>query len=224
MIETAEAEVRLHYSAERDTIYPHFTGVRACFAPQNSGAAWNQHKSRLTGSDLTGLRHTAVHLCRHVNESVLADGEMGEVFRAIDEMSQSLSEEKLSKHVRSVLEERLAAIRRALEDYRFWGVSDIDRAYRDFVATLIMDVEVRVEVQKIDAKGQFWKKASAVIVTLAALVQLATGSVELGQKTLPFIERFILPAPSISQPNTNAPADHSRPDGVIVDGAATNRT
>jgi hypothetical protein len=73
MIEFAEKEARAHYADEWETLGPHFTGVRWCFTPSLSHTQWNQRKSLLTGADLTGLRHTGVHLRRHVHENLIGE-------------------------------------------------------------------------------------------------------------------------------------------------------
>ena len=121
-------------------------------------ASWSQHKTGLTGSGLTALRLTAMTLRRYVNENTLTDAEFHKVLRAIEEMEQALIGEKLSKHVRAVLEERLTAISRALEDYRFWGVSGIDNAYRDFAGAFLTDNEVRMQLRRAVPREAFREK------------------------------------------------------------------
>lgn len=187
-------------------------------------ASWSQHKTGLTGSGLTALRLTAMTLRRYVSENTLTDAEFHKVLRAIEEMEQALIGEKLSKHVRAVLEERLTAISRALEDYRFWGLSGIDNAYRDFAGAFLTDNEVLDAVGKSSPKGGFSRKVKEVILTLAAPMEIAAGAAILGPKTFSFIEHEVLPAPSISQPQPNSPGDHLKSHVVRVDDSSADVT
>jgi hypothetical protein len=210
MIETAERESRFHYPEEWDTVGPHFAGIRACFDPRRLGAAWNQHKSSLTSADLTGIRHTAVHLKRHVHENAISDGDLAEVRAAIEEMSQALEDEALSSHTRKILRERLDAIEMALDEYRYWGSPGIESAYRDLAGTIAIDPVFQNDLSKDSNKeDSLGKKVMRVILALTAILTLANASADAAKKFLPF---FGPPAHSISSPDPQLPGE----DGSIA--------
>jgi hypothetical protein len=216
MIESAEKEARLHYSDEWEQVgAPHFAGIRACFTPRKSGAAWSQHRANLTAADLTGIRHTAVHLKRHVHEISATDAEMADVFNAIEEMSQTLDDEALSKHTREVLQERLDAIKRAVEEYRFWGASGVDQAYRQFMGTLVTDATLQNDLTT-SAKndGHLWKKVKKVAKTVALFLSIVSGISQMSDKCFPTIEKLLLPEPPISSPIIDAPHIPIKPSTI----------
>jgi hypothetical protein len=100
MIELSEAEAHRYHPDMWDTLGPHYSGVRACFAPQTSGATWNQHKGHLTASDFTGLKHEAGHLRRHVSEVLLREDELHKVYAAVREMEDAIENERLYRTCR----------------------------------------------------------------------------------------------------------------------------
>jgi hypothetical protein len=199
MIESAEKEAHLYYSDEWDTLGPHFSGVRACFTPRKSGLPWNQQKSSLTAADLTGIKHTAMHLKRHVHENLVMDTDTVDITNAIEQMSLALDDELLSKHTRDVLRERLDAIKKALDEYRFWGAAGIDQTYREFVGTIISDSEVRTDLANSGTQEEsLGKKTMNVVRALDTLLHFATAAYNAGKYVLPIIERFILPTIGLS--------------------------
>lgn len=221
MIEIAETEAQRHHPDMWDTLGPHFSGVRRCFAPQTSGVRWDQHKPNLTDSDLTGLRHEAGHLRRHVPELPLAEDELGDVVTALNQMEAAIQEEALSERTRTILADCLARIRESLDEYRFWGVAGIEQAYREFVGAIQINVNLRSEVDKKPKEGRFWTVTLALCMALSGAIARANDIVEFKQATLPAIERFLIPAPLASTPEKEAQPQHLPAPVVTIEAVPT---
>jgi hypothetical protein len=196
MLDLAEIESQKHLADEWDMVGPHFRGVRGCLTPSASGLPWNQRKSGLTSADLTGLRHTARHLAKTVNENLIPDTEFANLQGAIRDMYSALDSQDLSEHTRRTLREHLEAVETAVDEYAFWGVSGLRVSYRNLIAVIVTDQDVQTGLKK-DQKGNggFCKKAGLVLGLLGGLLTVADKAHVVIQEYLP-IERLILPSPA----------------------------
>jgi len=221
MIEIAETEAHKHHPDMWDTLGPHFSGVRKCFAPQTSGARWDQHKPNLTDRDVSVLRSEAGHLRRHVPELPLTEDELGDVVTALNQMEEAIQQEALYERTRTILTDCLARIRESLDEYRFWGAGGIEQAYREFVGAIQINVTLRSEVDKKPKDGRFWTVTLALCMALSGAIARANDIVEFKQATLPAIERFLIPAPPTSISKKEAEPQHSPAPAVTIQAVRT---
>lgn len=197
LIETAEIEARKYYEDEWEAIVsPHFSGVRACFTPTAAGTPWNQRKSSLTAADLTGLKHTAEHLKRHVHEVEISDEASEPLGQAISELEDELEQSHLSEYSRQVLQESLERIKNAVREHKLWGVIELKNSYHDLAGRLLTDATLRKEMKQ-DRKrnGKVGHRLWVCILALNTVLQMGTGVHDLKKDYLPSVKKFLLPSP-----------------------------
>jgi hypothetical protein len=187
------------------------------FNPTNSGQLFepNVKNQLIQNPDFVGLRHTGQRLKSLVPEFQATDPDLSEIRSAIDEMSQSLEEERLSQHTKEVLRERIEKIREAVEEYHLWGVAGLNQAFADYSATLIFDASIQNELKSsaTSSGGKVAKRALKLGATLFWLIGALNGLHDVKQNYLPTIERLLLPTATqhSNAPTTQPPFDTETP-------------
>ena len=194
MLESSQREVETYLKDELNFYGPHFGPLRACFNPKNSASAWNVYKTKLSANEITGIRHTAQRLKKLVPEQEATDEDFADVLSAVEQMSQALDSEALSKHSRDTLRDCLSGIKRAIDEYKVWGAAGLNQAYKEFAGTLVTDPVLKADLNKDkEAGGSVWSNVKDVAKGLAIVLSIMHGIHDAKHDYLPAFEHHVLP-------------------------------
>jgi hypothetical protein len=206
MLETSEKEVVTYLSSELTVYGTPFPPLRKCFNPKNSAAQWANYRGNLTASDVTAIKYTAQRLKSLVPECEARDSDLADILTAVEQMSQALDDEALSRHSREALRECLEEIKRAVSEYQIWGTAGLNQAFKVFTGTLVTDQVLQDDLKKDTEKGGgLWDKVQKVGGGLMLLLGILHGVYQFNLEYLPTLDRLFLPQSTNSDTTSNSP-------------------
>jgi len=176
MLEASQKEVET-YLAGVQIYSAAFPSLRNCFSPKNSGQQWSAYKGNLNAVHVSAIQFTAERLNTFVSEVEANSEELADVLLAVQEMEAALETEDITASSREVLRDCLNEIRAAIEEYKIWGASGLDKALKSFTGTMFVEQGLRTELNENRKKGgTLWKKTEKICKGLLVLYGVLHGT------------------------------------------------
>jgi hypothetical protein len=166
MMESATREIEFYLPDEVEFYLPEIKNIRGAISPLVYSAGWDSIKGRLGEGQLTHIRHTGQRLKKLAPELGLWPNELEHLLKSIDELKEMVENLDLNESAKHRLRLRCSSLRTSVEEYRFWGVEEIEVCFESAQAAMVPFVE-----RESDGRpSASWKKIGIAILGISTIL------------------------------------------------------
>jgi hypothetical protein len=175
MVEAAGREIEYYLPDELEFYLPEIAKVRTAISPLLYAHGWDAIKGKLTEGSITHIRHTGQRLKKLAPELELWPNELATILTSIDELREMVERLELDEAAKHKLRQRCNSLRTAVEEYRFWGVEQIEVCFESTQAAMVPFVKREGPNGELSAT---WKKIGVAIVCISSILGNANSVVK----------------------------------------------
>jgi hypothetical protein len=187
MFEAADREIEYYLSKDASFYLSPINEIREAISVLKWGASWNDMKRGLSGVHLTHVLHTAKRMNELSPECLLKADDIAGIFKAIEDLELTIEELDLSRVAKHKLRQRCAALRYAVEEYKFWGIEEIEVAFETAHGAMIPFVEK----DKQGKTTKTWKRIGAALIVISGFLGKANSTYKTVHESFQLLESGI---------------------------------
>jgi hypothetical protein len=139
---------------------------------------------KLTEAHLIHIRHTGQRLKKLAPELELLPNELEHLLESINELKDLVDNLEINESAKHKLRQRCGNLRASVEEYRFWGVEEIEVRFESAQAAMVPFVE-----REPDGKPTpRWKKIGVAILGISAILGNANNVAKTVQESFTLLE------------------------------------
>jgi hypothetical protein len=166
MIESAVREIEYYLPDEAEFYMPEIRAIRGAVSPLVYSTGMDLIKSKLTEAHVIHIRHTGQRLKKLAPELTLWPNELDHLLESINELRDMVDNLDLNESAKHRLRQRCGSLRTSVEEYRFWGVEEIEVCFESTQAAMIPFVKR----EPSGSPKPSWKKIGAAIIGISTIL------------------------------------------------------